>query len=254
MAAHTRGASVGQSVEWVGMCSTELSPTAARLTRFLVDDEDHPLAGELGTWLSASARFRTFADEHRRKIRKKLRGATDAEALRDVRAELVVARLLLADRRIELEFEAYSAAGPGPDFTVTRGSLRFNLEVTRLRGAPAGAGFGALLAKVRQLPPATPNGVIFAIEGNEATAYDVAAAVRTLRARADAKDEALFTARGFRDSRGFYDRFLRLGAVFVWAEASRDQSRAAAWVNPSARSPLPPKALRAVLEVLRSPS
>ena len=78
---------------------------------------------DIATWLAGSRRFRAFAEAHRDKIRKKLRGATDADARRDVRAELAVAHLLLADRRIELAFEAYGSSKPGPDFTVAfRGS------------------------------------------------------------------------------------------------------------------------------------
>ena len=46
------------------------------------------MARELLEWLMGSARFRTFAEAHRDKIRKKFRGATDAASLRDVRAEL----------------------------------------------------------------------------------------------------------------------------------------------------------------------
>jgi hypothetical protein len=228
------------------------SPTVERLTRFLVDDGDAPLADELARWLSSSARFRAFAEEHRAKIRKKLRGATDPDARRDIRAELAVARLLVADRRIQLAFEAYGSKHRGPDFTVTLGSERFNLEVTRLRGHPTEANFSSLLAKLRQLPPTVPNAVVLAIEGNDANAYDVDTIVRILRARADGKDEELFTSRGFRGTRGFYEQFLRLGAVVVWAEAAAGESRASVWPNPSARTPLSSKSLRAVVGALRS--
>src|SRR5271154_273772 len=87
---------------------------------------------ELAGWIADSVRFRGFVDVHRAKIRKKLRTAADAEALRDVRAELQAAHLLLADPRIQLAFEAYGAGKTGPDLTVTyRGVRSFNLEVTR---------------------------------------------------------------------------------------------------------------------------
>ena len=93
-----------------------------------------PMAEELAAWLAGSPRFRAFAEAHRDKIRKKLRGAADAEARRDVRAELRTAHLLLADRRIELAFEAYRSGKAGPDFTASfRGGRSFNLEVTRVR-------------------------------------------------------------------------------------------------------------------------
>jgi hypothetical protein len=215
--------------------------------------DDGVLAGEVGAWLTDSARFRAFADAHRDKIRKKLRGATDAGARRDVRAELRAAYELLADRRIELAFEAYGSGKPGPDFTVTfRGERPFNVEVTRLRRPPDAAGFGrAILAKLRQFPPSTANALLVAIDGASADALEVAGASLALRARADEKDEAFFTARGFDGTRGFYDRYLRIGAVFIWSEAASGNGRAAAWINRSTRIPLPDRAVRACLACLR---
>jgi hypothetical protein len=212
------------------------------------------MADELARWLAGSARFRAFVDAHRDKIRKKLRGAADPEARRDVRAELRAAHLLLADRRIELAFEAYGSGKVGPDFTVTfRGERSHNLEVTRLRRAPDAAGSGGqLLAKLRQLPPSVPNVVLVAIEGDSAEALDVAGATRALRAQADAKDEAFFTTRGFEGTRGFYERYLRLGAVLVWCEGAAGDARAALWANRSARIPLPERAARACLLSLRA--
>jgi hypothetical protein len=107
------------------------------------------MARELTGWLAGSARFRAFSDAYRDKIRKKFHGAIDAEAVRDVRAELQTARLLLADRRIDVAFEAYGSGKVGPDLTVTfRATRAFNLEVTRPRRVLDAAGTGlALLAK-----------------------------------------------------------------------------------------------------------
>ena len=101
-----------------------------KLAGHLLDRErQDPLTEELIGWLAGSARFRAFAEAHRDKIRKKLRTAADDEALRDVRTELQVARLLLLDKRIELAFEAYGSGKVGPDLTVTfRGRRSFNLE------------------------------------------------------------------------------------------------------------------------------
>lgn len=133
------------------------------------------MADELAGWLAASPRFRSFAELHRDKIRKKLRGAADAEARRDVRAELSTARLLLGDRHIQLAFEAYGSGRVGPDFTVSfRGDRGFNLEVTRLRRIPDVASYGGqLLAKLRQLPPSVPNAVLLAIDADRVDAVDV---------------------------------------------------------------------------------
>ena len=200
--------------------------------------------------MGGSRPFRAFVEAHRDKIRKKLRGATDSEARRDVRLELRVAHLLLANRRIGLEFEAYGSGKPGPDFSVAfRGERLFNLEVTRLRQAH---GYGGLLAKLRQLPPSVPNAVIVAFDGDDAGAFDVDAATRALRSRADAKDDAFFTGRGLDGARGFNQRYLRLGAVLVWCEGAAGEARASLWTNRSARIALPERAVRACVNCLQA--
>jgi hypothetical protein len=194
-----------------------------RLAGHLFDGAGGALAEEVAAWLEGSARLRTFVEAHRDKVRKKLRGAANDEARQDVRTELLTARLLLADRRLELDFEAYGAGKPGPDFTVAfRGAKAFNLEVTRLRRsteAPGGL-TGPLLAKLRQLPPGVANAVLVALGGEGAAAPDVAATARMLRARADAKEESYFAERGFAGTRDFYDRYLRLSAVIVFREGA----------------------------------
>jgi len=225
-----------------------------RLAHHLFDGAARePMADELAVWLTRSPRFRAFVEAHRDKIRKKLRGATDAEARRDVRAELGAAHLLLADRRIDLAFEAYGSGKVGPDFTVSfRGERSFNLEVTRSRRAPeASADGGPLLPKLRQLPPSVPNALLVAIEAGDAEEFDVAALTRALRARADARDEEFLASRGFDGTRGFYQRYLRLGAVLVWCESATGGARASLWTNASARIPVPERAARACLLRLR---
>src|SRR5262245_59189362 len=127
------------------------------------------MLAEITEWLAGSPRFRAFAHVHRDKIRKKLRSAPDAESLRDVRAELAVAHLLLADRHIELAYEAYGSGKGGPDFTVTyRAAQTFTLEVTRLRRPPETGFGGPLLAKLRQFPPSVANVLLVAIDGETA--------------------------------------------------------------------------------------
>ncbi|MFL5713525.1 MAG: hypothetical protein ACJ769_02575 [Chloroflexota bacterium] len=209
---------------------------------------------ELIGWLAGSARFRTFAETYRDKIHKKLRNATDSDTTRDVRAELQVARLLLADRRFEVSFEAYGSGKVGPDLTVSFRSTRtFDVEVTRLRRVPDAVGTGnAVMAKLRQLTPSTPNVLLLSIDADTAAGVDVRAATRALRARADAKDEAFFTGRGFDGSRGFYDRFLRLSAVLVWCERATGEARASLWGNRSARIALPDQVARACLACLHA--
>ena len=226
-----------------------------RLAQHLVGDrDDDPVGDEVAAWLAGSPRFRAFAEAHRDKIRKKLRGAMDPEARRDVRAELAVAYTLLGDRRIELEFEAYGSGKVGPDFTVAvRGQRDFNLEVKRLRRTPSPAAVGrALLAKLRQLTPSVPNAVVLVIDDAIGSWVDVDGVARALRARADGKDEVFLADNGFAGTRDFYQRYLRLGAVMVWCEAAAGDGRASIWVNRSARIAISERAARACLLRLRA--
>jgi len=229
------------------------APSITLLARELAGrDAGDPFADDLTRWLAASPRFRAFATEYRQKVHKKVRTATDGEALRDVRTELLAAYRLLADKRFTVVYEAYGSGRTGPDLTVAyRTSTTFNLEVTRLRKAPELAALGAtLLAKLRQLPPSVPNVVLIASE-QPASAVDVAGSIRALRARADAKDDAFFARHRLVSGRGFYERFLRLGAVITWCDAAAGDERASLWANPSARIPLLERAGRACVACLR---
>jgi hypothetical protein len=233
----------------------EAPPGIVRLAEQLTDAvlTDVPMRAELAGWMHESGRFRTFAEAHRDKIRKKIRTATDRDALLDVRAELRVARLLLDDRRIGLGFEALGSTAGGPDFAVAfREHPAFHLEVTRVRRDPGDiAGAGPMLGKLRQFPAGAANVLLLALGGGRADAFDTAAAVRELRARADARDDAFFARRGLDSARRFYDRFLRLGAVIAWCDDAHAEARTAVWLNRSARlSPASP-ALRAVERALQ---
>ena len=109
-----------------------------------------------------------------------------------------------------------------------------------------------LLAKLHQLPPSVPNALLIAVPGDHAAAFDVAAVTRALRARADRKDEAFFVDRGFDGTRGFYERYLRLGAVLVWCEGGSGEARATLWSNRSTRIATPARALQACVSCLRA--
>jgi hypothetical protein len=236
------------------------STTVDRLLTHLLDGAPPGAADEvahdLAEWLSASARFVSFADAHRDKIRKKLRGASDSQARADVRAELEVAFRLLADRRLELAFEAYGVGRRGPDYTVTfRAVHRFNLEVTRPRldegdrpGRARAEGLAsALLGKLRQLPSDAPNAVLLAIDGPAPSQDEVDVPMRALRQRANRRDDAFFCGRGFADARDFHLHYLRLSALLV---AGRGGAGARAWSNAEARRQLPDGALTACLGCL----
>jgi hypothetical protein len=231
------------------------SATVDRVVAYLLDGVV-PISGEdldrdLGGWLAASGRFLAFVEAHRDKIRRKLRGAADPGSRGDVRAELETAFLLLADRRIDLAFEAYGSGRRGPDFTVTfRAAYRFNVEVTRPRPkdqdtARPTAIVQAMLAKLPQLPVDAPN-VLIVATGLASSADEVGAAVRGLKLRADRREEQLFAGRGLTPAQ-FQSLYRRLTLLIV---ANAAGPGVHAWSNPEARRPLPDGAAAACLACL----
>jgi hypothetical protein len=206
------------------------------------------LQSELGHWLEDSARFRTFVAAHQDKVRKKLSSDNEDNRL-DVRSELLVASLVLADRRFELAFEAYGTGQRGPDLTVTfRANQRFNLEVTRLR-ATGDAGDARLanviVAKLRQLPGDVPNALVISTRGLSLSEQELVAATRLLKMHSDQKDDAFFARRGFLSARDFHVQFLHLGGVFVVEEGEAPPAVVSS-ENREARHPLPRDAVAAL--------
>jgi hypothetical protein len=228
------------------------TPTIRRLAAYVFDAaEPEPQLGELPGWLAGSPRFRSFVETNRDKIRKKLRGAKSPQARLDIRAELRLAALILADRRFELAFEAYGAGRRGPDFTATfRTGRAFNIEVTRRHSGPGEGTIGpAILAKLRQMPPAASNVLVVAIEAASG-APDPGPVVRELRWHADRRDDAFFVAKGLHDSATLNTALMRLAAVIAWAEAAEPTRRVATWANAGAKIPLPEPTLRALVAAL----
>jgi hypothetical protein len=204
------------------------------------------LRSELGDWLEASSRFRDFITANQDKVRKKLTSSDDEESRLDVRSELLVAYLIVADRRFAIEFEAYGARRAGPDLSVTfRTNLRLNLEVTRLRaraGADEDPGVARLAnvitSKLRQLPGEVPNALVITGRGVPLSEDSLAAATRLLKAHTDSKDDPFFERRGLRNSRDFHAQYLRLSGIFGLDEATTPRSIVFV-ANREARHPLP---------------
>lgn len=239
----------------------------------------------LAGWLESSRRFAAFAAANRDKIRKKLRSASAPDSARDVLAELAVAFLLLQERRVELAYEPLAARGASPDLEVRfRASLSCYAEVTRMRVGRADPGDvtptlatrlpARICAKLRQLPPATPNVLVVVADSGRgaggiaepptSTSSDPAAvpalrlAVRRLRAHAEAGDDTFFERSGLRGCKDFYRLFGRLSGGLVLedtvllngigdhvygadvpADAHGHASENDAWENMDARHPLP---------------
>jgi len=220
------------------------------LVQYVADRCRPGMQSELGDWLASSPRFQAFLSSHQDKVRKKLTSADGEDGRLDVRAELLVAYLVLADRRFALEFEAYGAHRLGPDFTVTyRANQRFDLEVTRLR-ATTESGPGRLAnviaGKLRQMTAQTPN-VLLISAAVPLTEEHLVEATRVLKSHSDQKDDDFFARRGLHTARDFYARYLRLSGILVM-----DESAAQLSPNREARHPLPAKAASALVSALAS--
>lgn len=230
------------------------------LTAYLFGGARSSLLTEVGPWLVASSRFRAFAEAYRDKIRKKARGPRDEEARRDLAFELAFAARLLDDRRFALEYEPYGVDKRAPDFRVTFRSLRFNVEVRRLRqsltaqGAPVDPNrlIRAVFDKLGQMPPAMMNLLVVGAEGPSSAADTLAPAMRWLQDRAAARDETLFVQRGFAGTRDFLRHYQRLsGALWFAGELDAPPSL---WRNPQARHPLPAELARALTSARARPA
>lgn len=206
----------------------QLRKAELELLRYVTDDRPGTLAKELAAWLDGR-RFAAFVSVNRDKVRKKIRSATDDDASAGVRAELMTAQLLLADRRFEITPEAYGSGKRGPDLTMTfRSTYRFNIEVTQLRSARLPY---VLLAKLRQLPAGIAN-VLIVVVPTPVSATEIATATRLLKTRAERSDDAFFAAYGLTGARSFYAHYRRLSAVCVMDTAN---AAAAFWTNPEAK-------------------
>lgn len=208
-------------------------------------DERRPgFYDEFTEWARRSRRFRAFATQYRGKIRAKLRHAREENGLLDLRAELEVAALLLADDRFKVEYETYLAAKQrGPDFTVTfKTHTLFNVEVRRIRGIElSGEDPDARLLKltavfsdkVGQMPPGIVNLLWLVAEG-EIAEQDVDRAAGSLRGLAERKIDEFFTRRGFASAADFLRQYQRLSGI-VWQPAGGTT----VWLNPIARHKTP---------------
>lgn len=216
--------------------------TVEELTAYVFGDAPSGLATRCAVWLAESRRFKAFVETYRDKLRKKVRTARDEAGLLDLEAELATAERLLRERRFTITWEPLAAAGGrGPDFAVdftTR--LRFYVEVTRPRvrlapeGDPADADATvrlatAVCAKLGQLPTGAINVLVLA--GTDARAPDAAQVMRDLKRRAERREEAFFTRRGFASARAFIAASRHLSAILL--------PDGDLWLNPEASRPLP---------------
>src|SRR5690348_1326867 len=184
-----------------------------------------PLAPHCYVWARENQRFAAFLDAYQGKIGKKLRGIGDDGGYLDLLAELDVAHRLLIDRGFTLVYEPYLAERQrGPDFAVTfKAHTTFTVEVRHLQPSDADAKLRleAILAdKLRQLQPSTPNILALVGEPDVASPEQVQAALDTLAAAGQRKDDAACMRRGFASARDLLRRMERLSAIAILASSA----------------------------------
>lgn len=217
----------------------------------LFDGSRPAFSAEFAGWVRSSRRYRSFVAAHRSKIHAKLKTARDEAGMKDLRAELEAAALLLRDERFTLEYERYAASRQrGPDFTVTfKTHTPFNVEVRRIRSteldaADADAHTGKLMAvlcdKVGQLPPGIINLLWLATE-EEMPEANVTRAATALRQLAERKTEEYFARRGYKSAADFLRHYQRLSGVVL-----RRAGGNLLWLNPPARHKMPPEIATAI--------
>ncbi len=225
----------------------------ADLIAYLFDGQTHLLSGELYQWMEESARFTSFVETYRDKIRKKIRVISEAESALDLRGELEVAYRLLSDRRLAVAYEPYaSTKGRGPDFAVTyRVNLVFNVEVARMR-AEEGDFNGQnllrkeerflriLLYKLGQMQSGMRNLLVIHMQRELVRLIDVNRLMQGIKTRVEGKDPAFYAVSRYTSPAAFYKDFLRLSGILVWSTEPQ------LWVNKQARPALAMEVLRLV--------
>lgn len=178
---------------WTDQRPLRWSKKTEQLVRYVAQGCRPGFQSELGHWLDQRPRFRDLIAFNQDKVRKKLT-TTDEEMRQDVRTELLVAYLVLGDRRFGVTLEAYGAHRLGPDLSVTyRVNQKFNLEVTRLRTSetPGSTRLAEVIGgKLRQLPTDVPNALVMNGRGLGVRADRLEAALTLLRASGVHKDLA----------------------------------------------------------------
>ncbi|HVO71974.1 MAG TPA: hypothetical protein VMT24_18120 [Aggregatilineaceae bacterium] len=221
------------------------------LLGYICDGKKPALYPEFEGWVRGSRRFKAFATNYRGKIRAKLRNLRDESGMKDLRAELETAALLLREERFTLEYEKYAASKQrGPDFTVTfKTHTRFNVEVRRVRSvelddgdteARTGKLMAVLCDKVGQMPTSIVN-LLWLIAEREISEADLIRAALTLRELAERKAEDFFTRRDFGSAADFLKQYRQLSGIVL-----RQSGENVLWLNSLARHKTPPEIVTAL--------
>jgi hypothetical protein len=248
-----------------------------RAALVLFDEPAHPLAAPLAAWGAASPRFTLFAEAHRDKIRKKARGARDAEALNDLLLELAVARDLHREWHGTLGYEQQLPERTRvPDFALTLpNGVLVIIEVTRIRqpsatiaeersiATPGGAGgpvaldarlTAAICGKLSQLVPNLPNILVVGLPPELLRELDLAAVMRGLLGRAERRELTPRERHPFRTPNDFFRHYRNLSALLVrpWPPPAPAR-QAVLWTNRQATKSPPSRLVAALTAAANEP-
>ena len=183
-------------------------------------------------WLVTSRRFRTFAEQYHTKIRAKLRGAGDAEALHDLLFELEIAHWLLQEKRFHLAYEPQTIrTGPRPDFTVTLTTKwQFHVEVTRIHTTlteesspeePLLNGYQrkllmVILGKLNQLKAGAPNLLLIGLAPDLRMERSVDELIKQMKQRIEKNDWALLPRSRLQTPAAFFKQYYALSGILFY--------------------------------------
>ncbi len=221
------------------------------LLNSIFDGQKPAFYPEFEGWVRESRRFKAFASSYNTKIRAKLKNARDEGGIKDLRAELETAALLLREERFTLEYERYAPLKQrGPDFTVTfKTHTPFNVEVRRIRSKELDEGdsdayMGKLMTvlcdKVGQMPPSIIN-LLWLITEQDISEANLSRAGMTLRQLAERKTEDFFTRRGFKNASDFLRQYTHLSGVVLHQPETNGF-----WMNPLAKHKVPQDIINAI--------
>ncbi len=179
----------------------------------------------------------------------------DEGGLKDLRAELETAALLLKEEHFSLEYEKYAASRErGPDFTITfKTHTLFNVEVRRIghveaNGRDAEARVAKLMAvmfdKVDQMRPGMAN-LLWLVDEGEITEADLTHALLILRQLAENKAEDLFIQLGFKSAVDFLQKYRRVSGIVL-----HEPGENVLWLNSLARFKMPPDIVTAIQRLI----
>lgn len=224
----------------------------------LLADDPYGLTPAFRQWLTASRRFRAFAESYQTKICAKLRTAGGEATLQDLLFELTIARWFLQEKRLQVAYELQPVrTAPGPDFTVTFTTKTiFHVEVTRIRpSAPtehATASSAALdphkllhviLGKLMQIKPGAANVLLIGLPSDAVTDINLDELTKQMKQRITGNDTTFLARSPLRTSGEFFKQYHALSGILLYGGAPPISVVLTApapllWLNKDAKYPL----------------